>query len=380
MTRVAVAAVWIMLMVVAISLGRRDPTRESSAVPTGGELRAALDQLRPLDRAAELSRYLEALSSANVDETAQIIERNHRFFTQPEHLLLMTAWTRFDPEGALHWARTREGRLQKRATIAVVEAIASADPEWAAELVEELEEVAFAGLLRDHLIRGWIRSDQLGALTQHITGLRHSDHQQAAAAILATELLQQGPDSLIRWAESIPEDAPDTFKQIAFRETVTALAVLDPAQAAAWSQDYLDEDYGKGMVEHIARRWAARSWEPTFDWLISLPQSDEQKRSLKTLFGESLKRRPDRAEAWARASAPNEALDPAIRVIIQRDYWKRPAAAMDWARLISDDDIRSEVQVGIGRSWYSQEQQEFRDWAADSGLEQDVLGQIYAPF
>jgi hypothetical protein len=378
--RSGVAVAWFILMVAAFLLGRVGTAPEAGRAPTGAELQVALDQTSPLDRAAELSRYLEALSPANVDEAAEMIELNQLFFTQPEHLMLMTAWTRFDSEGALDWAVSREGRLQRRATIAVVEAIAYTNPAAARALSEDRNDLSFGDLLHDHLIKGWARSDHLGTLTQHIISIRRSDRRRIATSLLATELLKRGSAGLTGWAESVPEDAPRGFKKLVFQKTADVLSVRDPAEAAAWIQQYVEHDYGQGTLELIARRWAAQSWESALDWLIARPPGEERMEALKRLFSDWLKRRTASAEAWARASAPDDAVDPAIRVIVRRDYWEHSAVSMDWSHLISDHDIRSEVQLGVGRSWYSRDPEAFREWLPQSGLEQRVQDKILASF
>ena len=381
MMKFGAAAAWVLLIAIAFYLGRLGTTSEiETAPPTGAELQAVLERANPLDRATGLSRYLQELSPANVEEAVLIIELNQRFFTQPEHLMLMTAWARFDPEAAWRWATTRDRRLQRRATIAAVEAIASTDPEAARALIADRDDLVFVRLLHEALLRGWARSDHIDSLTEYISEIALSDRQQTAISILTTELMKHGRGAVTGWAESVPVDAPGGFKKLAFHGAVTILALQDPADAAAWIQDSLEHDYAQGALESVARRWAARSWESAMDWLIATPRSDEREKTLKSLFGSSLKRRPDRAESWVRASAPNEAVDPAIRVIVQRDYWERASAAMEWSSLLHDDDIRREVQLGIGRSWYSREPDAFQAWLPESGLEQSVQDQIFASF
>lgn len=370
----------LLLFIGAFLAGRFGATGPRILPQESGQLRIALEEGDPLERAARLSRYLEGLQRSNVDESTRIIEEHHRFFTQQEHLLLMTAWTRFDPSAALDWATSQEGRMKRRATLAFVEAMAYLHPAAAAELIEENDDLDLADRMHDHLIRGWARSDHIDKLTVHIMAISRPDRRKTATIILANELMKRGPDQLKSWAAAVPEDAPGGYKTIAFRNAADSLSMRDPEEAAIWIEDYAQHDHGRGALELVARRWSARSWASALDWLTTIPPSDEQKRALKKLFGEWLRKRPQAAESWARDAAPDISYDPVVRVIVQRAYWERPEVAMDWAHLIAEDEVRDEAQLGIGRSWYSRDAEAFMDWLPDSGLEQRIQDQILASF
>jgi hypothetical protein len=65
-------------------------------------------------------------------------------------------------------------------------------------------------------------------------------------------------------------------------------------------------------------------------------------------------------------------VDPLIRVVIRRDFDRRPALAMEWAHLLHDPGVRERVKISAGGAWHRKDPDAFLAWLPDSGLEDPV--------
>ncbi len=291
------------------------------------------------------------------------------WFDRQEHRLLMAAWAPIDPDEAVIWAFSRSGMLRERAAEAALEAIGYLDPGRARHVLRSLEDRTLADFLHLPIVQGWARSDRRDELVEYLAGQPPSVYRQRATAALANEILKGGPDDLIAWADSIETDPGNAFKRTAFQRAANALAQLDPARGARWLDEHLGRPYAIRAPNVLARHWAETDPAAAMSWLVSLPEKSTEEDRTNRIFTRWLNRDAKSAESWVRAAAPSGAVDELIRVIIRRDFDRRPVLAMGWAHLLHDPGVRTRVQISAGGSWYRKDPDAFLAWLPDSGLE-----------
>ena len=166
--------------------------------------------------------------------------------------------------------------------------------------------------------------------------------------------MRDGPDAVIRWVEAIPDDAPDSYKTMAFQKTANILAVVDPVHASGWIESHLRQDYAAEAPGVIGRRWLEIDPPTALAWLASLPRGDANDKALKRTLRVWLNEAPEDAEAWVRAISEAGGGDAAIEVMIAR-HAGDPPTAIGWAQRIPDPANRSRTVMRLARAWHRRE-------------------------
>jgi hypothetical protein len=366
------AILWLLLLVGAYGLGAEAPARTETVSTAGTSFEAALDHRDPLSRSFGISRFLRDLDAQGIGDVVEAVEAAGYWFDQQEHRLLMAAWVPIDPDEAVVWAFSRPGILQGRATETALEALGYSDPPRALHVLQSVEDRDEADFLHLNMVQGWARSDHRDELVEYLASQPRSVYRQRAAAALVNEILKGGPDELIEWVDTIEADPRNAFKRTVFQRAADALSQLDPARAARWLDEHLGRPYAFRSPNLVARHWAEKDPAAAMSWLVSLPKESSEEDRTKSMFAQWLNRDARSAESWVRAEAPSEVVDPLIRVIIRRDFSRRPEVAMEWAHLLHDPVVRTRVQTSAGRSWYRLDRDAFLAWLPDSGLEKQV--------
>ena len=366
------AIVWLLLLVGAYRFGAEAPERTEPESASGTSFEAALDHRHPLSRSFDISRSLLGVDVQGIGDVVEAVEAAGHWFSRQEHRLLMAAWVPIDPEEAVIWAFSRPGMLQERAAEAALEALGYFDPGRARPVLRSLEDHTLADFLHLPMVEGWARSDRRDELDEYLAAQPPSVYRQRATAALANEILKGGPDELIAWVDSIEADPENAFKRTAFQRAANALAQIDPVRAARWLDEHLGRPYAMRAPNVVARHWAETDPAAAMSWLVSLPEKSTEEDRTKRIFIRWLNRDAKSAESWVRAAAPSDAVDPLIRVIIRRDFDRRPALAMEWAHLLHDPGVRKRVQISAGGTWHRKDPDAFLAWLPDSGLEDPV--------
>jgi hypothetical protein len=169
-------------------------------------------------------------------------------------------WARQDPNGALAWANTLQGREKSDAISSVVREVASTDPARAAELAATLDPAARGDAYRTIASQWgasnfaeaetWIRSlpadQQDAAMAEALAGLSRENPQLAAqklasmppgsardeaAATLAGNWGRQAPAEALAW---IMKEGSEEAQRQAVRDIIPNLAARDDAAALAF--------------------------------------------------------------------------------------------------------------------------------------------------
>ena len=372
-------SLWILALAAAFALGRFGPGVTASAPSPASSFQEVLDEDEPLARAFGITIFLRRLSAENVGEVAEIIEAEKNWLSDPVLLQFMTAWTRFDELGAVDWAFNRTGHFKGRVSAAVIEALAFRNPSSALSAIDALNDPTALDRLHDHLVSGWARSDLKDDLTRYIMQIPTRLDRQRATQILAIEILKGGAEALIEWAEGVPDDANQNFKQTVVRRVASEVAGLDAERAVEWIDGHRDRPYAWVAWEAIAKRWVLSDPAAAMNWLLTLPAGEEFRKRIGSKFSIWLEEDPDAALAWLRSASPARAVDPAIVVVVRSQSIDRPSSALDWAHLIHDDLLRRGALIGVGRRWLKQDPEAFNEWLPKSGLQGDIRREIMAP-
>jgi hypothetical protein len=228
--------------------------------------RASREEPDALERSYRFHGFLQTLSADDVGEASQVVEAWNPWLVEDELLNFMIAWARFGAPEAFEWARTRPGPFREQASAAALDAWAFHDPAAAGRALESVDAPSERAALEEYFVAGWLKGGHHDGVMEYIMGQPPGNARQRYTNLLTIELMRDGSDAVIRWAESIPDDAPGSYKQMAFEKAANILATVDPVQASRWIELHLEQGYAQTAPVVIGRRWlevdppAARNW------------------------------------------------------------------------------------------------------------------------
>jgi len=242
---------WIASVACAFALGfygNRLKAAPRSPAAMREAVRAALSEP---DTTVSLGRIADAASALTPENLPAAIEALEGQLTTADDAavsLLCAAWARIDAPDAFRrvdkdwphrWPRTVALRE-------IVEVWALREPVAAMRAVDELPHSEWGAKEESiqRLVRSWARTDDVAGATSYVASLVPSSFRRELVEGIARErLARAGAEGLMRWAESIPDDAHANFKRIAFRAAAQQLAQSDPVAASAWVQKQVGRDY-----------------------------------------------------------------------------------------------------------------------------------------
>jgi hypothetical protein len=377
-----VAALWILSVLAAFGLARLTGTGQGpSDLGDSGSFQRALQDVDPLTRSYRFSAFLQDLGPEELSETLELLDTHQIGVTREEVRLLMLAWTRFDAPAAFAWARDWPTEWRTLLMSEAMWAWGFRDAPAALAALDGVEDDELQTSLRQSLLEAWVASEDKAAAGAYVASLSDARMRRRLTFLLAGESMRKGAPEVLRWAESVPEDAPNRFKESAFYQAANVVARTEPRTAALWYEKHRQQPYSKGAVNVIARKWAAHNDPPgLFAWLRSLPDGGEhgaeRNEALAVGFRLWLRSAPEEAEAWLQASLPDPWLDPAIAELVRARAQRSAPSAMEWAARIENEQTRRGSSLLAGRMWRRQDPEALNAWLADSDLPEDVQQSI----
>ena len=274
----------LLALAVGFGFGRATAPRVDAELTSAMSLRWGLEERDWLTRTWRLSSYLQELDPEDLPVTLALLEQHFPWLLTDEFRLLMFAWVRFDPRGALQQALAWPARYRRNAAGAALYAWAYRDPEAALDALEGLDEPELAEFLRSRLVEGWAHGPHKQTLSDYIASLPEGPPRLTYASKLAWELVREGPPALVHWAEEVPA-ADSGYKAEVFAQAASVLASLDPASTAQWLERHLGRDYASRALRVLVRSWAGSDPEASLAWLVTLPSGETRRNAVFEAFG-----------------------------------------------------------------------------------------------
>jgi hypothetical protein len=366
--KLLIAALWLATLGAAGVLGHqlnaesRSESRSEMRGEPADRLSQALRDRDVLIRAYRVAEALQELDERDIDAAVAVLEQQRRGVTEGEVRLFMLAWCRFDPVGAFAWADAWPGPWRSTLVRKAIFAWAFRDPEGAAEAFGAMEP-ALRKELHAYWIGGWARSEDTAGLTEYLFSQPAGGERSRSIGVLLAELLDGGPEAVVRWAEDVPVEAPNQAKVTAFLTAGGALAQYDPGDATAFYEAHRQFDYAQPALKTIARRWVDNH-EPEllFEWLFSLPPGEGVDDAVEAGFSRWWSRAPEDARAWLLAAPSTEALDPAVAVFARNLSRTSVRRAVGWAERIHDEPLQRRTLAPLLRQWGREDPAAARAW------------------
>jgi hypothetical protein len=203
----------------------------------------------------------------------------------------------------------------------------------------------------------------------------------AMAPLARRRVLRDGPERAFAWAESLPEDPPEDalrFKLQLFRRVASAAASVDVEATAAWAARHAQGPNGDGLLARVGSVWAEQpgQGERALRWLAEQPPGRQRDDGVRDTYQAWAARDPAAAAAWLEAEPHAEWLEAAISQHAIRITREQPDEALDWARRIRTEPLRTQAFVAVGNVWLQREPDAARAWLDGAEPTPEIRQQI----
>lgn len=363
-----------LVLVAGIALGC-SPATDSPSPPQADidTLRAALSQRDELERTYLLTSYLRVMGPEDLEAALAEVERFRVGITADEVRLFMFAWMRFDAPAAFAAARDWPTQWRKVLMEQAMHAWGFSDGRAALAEWERIEDEELQKSLRKPLVNGWATSRDLAGVTEYAATIEEPRGRNKLVHRLAAETIRDGPDAVIAWAESVPMDAPNGFKQEVLIHALGAVARVDPERAAPWYERHINQPYSEQALRNLASRWARyHDPEALVAWIETLPFEEayehERVSGIRSAVRVWSADAPGAVEAWLESAAPSPSRDMAIKEFVRATIEESPSSALRWAGAIEEKVERRITTFKYARSWYMRDAEAAERWLAEADI------------
>ena len=393
-------ACWILSLVVAFLIGQgsRNPQLQKRAKSEQGSASRASSLQRPR-RGSENSGSLRSPLSTNgrvariiettparkaVTELAQIVdpvERAKAFLAliqtletddflnvvadfralgiteqrMSEYGMLLHAWAKADPEGALDYAIQNTGTPFARQ--AIMASWSSDDPEAAIAFARDNYEGEGANPLLVGIIRGIAPSD-LSRASDLLQELPYSRERGDALQSILPYAMENGSDLALTWAAGI---ADAQLKSGAISYIMGDLAGSEPLRAAELLNTLDDRAAATRAADDVAGAFARVDLEEAKAWSVGL-DDDLRGEAVEGVIGYYASQDPLAASEWLGSLSGTTNLDSAIRQFAWRSMGVEPELAAEWIGQIQSPERRNEMYNSILPRWLRSDRSSAEQW------------------
>lgn len=350
-----------------------DGARQAGAAHAA--VREALRNVDPLDRARALADALRPLGAADAEEVRRAYRDAQFSVALGDRILLAYWWGHHDPKAALEWARKD---LQSPQIVEIVmEEYAAVDPDAARRELSEIPTQRKVALGQS-LVRGWYRSGKPG-LTAYLNSLEYGIQQQELVnAYLRALMDREGQEEVRSWALSIPEEADDRYREMAFQRVAAVLTALDPEIGLSWALEHFQGPSGTGLLQIVATPWARTDGLAALTRISRVPDGSQKLAAVNNAFRSWLS--VDRAAAldFAARSADEPWFDLALALYARITAKQQgPAEGLKLAAKIRNLNRRQDTHVKIARFWRGSDEAAVRQWLKTVDLPEIAQQQIW---
>jgi hypothetical protein len=365
-----------LLALIVFVLGcSEDPKQAERAMSPEEQLYAALEEPVGIARTAGLVAAIDGLDTPRAKRFAVILDEWEGGTPAYELMLLHSTWAARDADAALEFILLRDPEARHHPNLAaqVVKTVASREPakarSWVMSIPDDAPQALRIALILG-LVEGWPASQEgFAGISELIQSVPSGFERDRAVRVLVTGLVRDGQlEETMRWAESIPLDAPSNFRALAFRKIADAAGEDTPMVVSDWLDGHREFRYGQAGIRILARAWARRDPEAALEWALAQPDDRGRFLAIKFAFQQYYDDEPERAGAWLAARPDTDPLDTARMTYALSHTYVDSEEAADEALKIENEAVRDDTLNKVMKHWFRVDSGAARAWMDASGL------------
>jgi hypothetical protein len=327
----------------------------------------------PIARANDLLRLINRLG---VNDFAQVVADFRELGITRERMseygMLLHAWAKVDPLGALDYAEKNTGTPYARQTI--LTSWAGNDLDGALLWAESHHQGEGANPWLVGVIRGVASSDPTRA-TEIMQTLPYSRERGDALSSLIPHIASQGIEKASLWLNTITDER---LLNGSTSRLASALAKTDPQGTADWVASLTDSDGKSRALREVAERWAEQDVASAVIWSNTLT-GETKINATREIMGEYAQEDPAQAAAWLSSMTR----DPGYGKIVESYIWhaarQNPTMALAQIPEIQNPKSQERYYERVLRNWRHQNATAAEAWINNNELPENVLKKVTRP-
>ena len=257
--------------------------------------------------------------------------------------VIAAEWAKLDPDAALTWANTLDGRDKSSALNSVISEMAATDPTKAAQIAATLtgdDQVRAYG----EIASKWAATD-FGSAESWVQGLPADARDRAMSELLQT-LASTDPEAAAAKLSSITEGRDYNR---AMEDIAGDWARSDPGAAADWIAEVNPED-PDGPIREVMSSWAGQDSAAALSWIESQPQGQIRDEATSTYIFANRTADPQESIQLAESISNDRNREQSIRVAASRWMREDREAATSYIQESTtlDDNAKQRLIEGRG--------------------------------
>lgn len=331
------------------------------------------------DRMLGLAGLVDRLDESNAEGMGLALARNVSSTDNNDLRLLLSAWSALDARAAFDSVMTWPLE-SKRAVGAGVVAY-----EWGRQgrsievrdYIQAIDQPTVRDSAIRGLVQGWAQSGDLQGLTALVMQEKLVGTRDHLTEILVNSLLARGGvEAVMKWADSVPEDADGRYKRTAYRKALRQVSNRDPEAAARWSAAQGDAPHARRSIPVIAGEWAEHDPSAALAWLLSQPDGREREVGLQRWISRFASKDYRAAIEWmngADLTGPLAGMPIRFVGALLPDH---PAEASVWVERVEDETLRARAAREVALHWRVRDPVAAEKWMVEQGLDPARFGRV----
>jgi len=353
--------------------GRSSRDGERIQAMTGSRRLERLESIvrdeNPLERGQALLAYINQLGPGEFEEAVSHFRSLGLTESRlGEYGLLLSAWAKADPYGALAYAT--ENTSGRFATDTILTTWASLDPLAAVQWAQGQHSGDGANPHMTGVIRGIAASDPELA-TRLITAMPRSRERGAALDAMIPHLLTQGVDATRAWIANLNDES---LRSGAMSRVAERFAANDPAGTVSWLLQGANEATERSM-DNVYRVWTNNDSAAAVASLAGLPAGDVRANAMRGVVSSVTRSDPQMAISLMNRYN-NDLTDRVVGTFVWRANDVDPAAAAGQISRIQDEGYQSHMYRRMLGNWLDRDPSSAATWIRSNPLPDSVLNHL----
>jgi hypothetical protein len=334
------------------------------------EITSIVNNDDPIARASDLLKLIGTLGAS--DFQAVVADFRALGITRErmgEYGMLLHAWAKVDPLGALDYAEAQTGSPFARQTI--LASWATDDPDSAVTWAKGHHEGEGANPWLVGVIRGLASTNSTRA-TEILSDLPYSRERGSALSALIPHIARQGQQKGILWLETITDER---LHAGATSYLAANLAKTNPERTAEWISSLSDSDAKTRAAGNVAEEWAEQDLQSALTWTDTLDGSSKT-NAAREVIGSYAKENPEQASAWLKTMSGEPGYEKIVESYIWNTVRSNPEASLAQIPEIQDPKSQSRYYERILRSWKGRDPEAAAVWMDNNEVSKELRKRV----
>lgn len=355
-------------------------SRKNSAGRSGSSSSSSSRELRitdiaknddPIARANDLLRLINRLG---VDDFAQVVSDFRELGITRERMseygMLLHAWAKVDPLGALDFAVKNTGS-NPYARQTILTSWAGDDPDGALAWARNHHEGEGANPWLVGIIRGVVAKDPSRA-TEILQDLPYSRERGDAISAIVPHIAQQGFDKASSWLDTITDER---LRSGGTAYLAAALAKQDPAKTAEWITTLENSEGKSRATREVAETWSEQDLPGAVAWTNTLAGEDKT-NAAREIIGEYAREDAAQAATWLQSISNEPGYEKVVESYIWNTARSNPEMSLAQVPEISEPKSQGKYYERILSNWRERDTQAADNWMNSNNVSEELRKEV----